>query len=225
MRDAVRYLVDNSRCFVSVIPNAGLPLMGPKGETIYPETARRDGARRSARSFAISASTRSAAAAARRPRTSRAFRAVVDELATRRHARPHARAEAAAIRRIGDDGRRARARRQPADDRRAHQRARLAQDQAAAARGRTTTRSCSSRASRSRGGAHLLDVCTALTERTDEDVQMATIVKRLAQSTEAPLMIDSTEPRVIEAALKIYAGRAGRQLDQSRERPRRRSTR
>ena len=37
MRDAVRYLVENSRCFVSVIPNAGLPLMGPKGETIYPE--------------------------------------------------------------------------------------------------------------------------------------------------------------------------------------------
>ncbi len=38
MRDAVRYLAENSRCFVSVIPNAGLPLMGPKGETIYPET-------------------------------------------------------------------------------------------------------------------------------------------------------------------------------------------
>jgi 5-methyltetrahydrofolate--homocysteine methyltransferase len=57
------------------------------------------------------------------------------------------------------------------------------------------------------GGAHLLDVCTALTERTDEDVQMATIVKRLAQSVEAPLVIDSTEAKVIEAALKIYAGR------------------
>ena len=27
-------------------------------------------------------------------------------------------------------------------------------------------------------GAHLLDVCTALTERTDEDVQMAAIVKK-----------------------------------------------
>jgi len=57
-------------------------------------------------------------------------------------------------------------------------------------------------------GAHLLDICTALTERTDEDVQMATIVKRLAQSVEAPLVIDSTEPKVIEAALTIYAGRA-----------------
>ncbi|MGA8532666.1 MAG: homocysteine S-methyltransferase family protein, partial [Candidatus Tumulicola sp.] len=38
MRDSVRYMCENSRCFVSVIPNAGLPLMGPKGETIYPET-------------------------------------------------------------------------------------------------------------------------------------------------------------------------------------------
>jgi 5-methyltetrahydrofolate--homocysteine methyltransferase len=57
-------------------------------------------------------------------------------------------------------------------------------------------------------GAHVLDLCTALTERTDEDVQMATIVKKLAQSVETPLMIDSTEAKVIEAALKIYAGRA-----------------
>ncbi|HXM05993.1 MAG TPA: homocysteine S-methyltransferase family protein, partial [Candidatus Acidoferrum sp.] len=38
MRDAVRYLCERSRCRVSVIPNAGLPLMGPAGETIYPET-------------------------------------------------------------------------------------------------------------------------------------------------------------------------------------------
>jgi 5-methyltetrahydrofolate--homocysteine methyltransferase len=57
------------------------------------------------------------------------------------------------------------------------------------------------------GGAHVLDLCTALTERTDEDLQMATIVKRLAQSVESPLMIDSTEAKVVEAALKIYAGR------------------
>jgi len=36
MRDSVRYLTDASDRFVSVIPNAGLPLMGPRGETIYP---------------------------------------------------------------------------------------------------------------------------------------------------------------------------------------------
>jgi len=37
MRDSIRYLCENARAFVSVIPNAGLPLMGPNGETIYPE--------------------------------------------------------------------------------------------------------------------------------------------------------------------------------------------
>ncbi len=51
------------------------------------------------------------------------------------------------------------------------------------------------------GGAHVLDVCCALTERADEDEQMRDVVRRLAQSIEAPLMIDTTEPRVMEAAL------------------------
>ncbi len=38
MRDSVRYLGETSDRYISVIPNAGLPIMGPKGETIYPET-------------------------------------------------------------------------------------------------------------------------------------------------------------------------------------------
>ncbi|HEY9180439.1 MAG TPA: homocysteine S-methyltransferase family protein, partial [Candidatus Baltobacteraceae bacterium] len=38
MRDSVRYMSEMSDRFISVIPNAGLPIMGPKGETIYPET-------------------------------------------------------------------------------------------------------------------------------------------------------------------------------------------
>src|SRR5690606_38923243 len=58
------------------------------------------------------------------------------------------------------------------------------------------------------GGAHLLDVCVALTERQDEAVQMRTLVKLLSQSVEAPLCIDSTEADVIEAALKQSPGRA-----------------
>ena len=56
------------------------------------------------------------------------------------------------------------------------------------------------------GGAHTLDVCLALTERTDELEQMRRLVKKLALSVEAPLCIDSTEPPVIEAALKAYPG-------------------
>ena len=58
------------------------------------------------------------------------------------------------------------------------------------------------------GGAHVLDVCCALTERADEDAQMREVVRKLAQSIEAPLMIDSTEPRVVAVALQNYPGRA-----------------
>src|SRR5579884_908761 len=58
------------------------------------------------------------------------------------------------------------------------------------------------------GGAHTLDVCVAMTERIDELEQMRMLVKKLAMGVEAPLMIDSTEWKVVEAALKQYPGRA-----------------
>jgi 5-methyltetrahydrofolate--homocysteine methyltransferase len=58
------------------------------------------------------------------------------------------------------------------------------------------------------GGAHVLDVCVALTERQDEDVQMRELVKRISLSQPAPIQIDSTEPNVIEAALEQIPGRA-----------------
>jgi 5-methyltetrahydrofolate--homocysteine methyltransferase len=58
------------------------------------------------------------------------------------------------------------------------------------------------------GGAHLLDVCCALTERQDEAEQMRTLVKLLSQGVEAPLSIDSTEVDVIQAALEQCPGRA-----------------
>lgn len=58
------------------------------------------------------------------------------------------------------------------------------------------------------GGAHLLDVCVALTERQDEPEQMRRLVKLLAQSVEAPLVIDTTEVAVVRAALEQYPGRA-----------------
>jgi len=57
------------------------------------------------------------------------------------------------------------------------------------------------------GGAHVLDVCVALTERADEAAQMQKVVKLLSMGVEAPLMIDSTEADVLEAALSIYPGR------------------
>ena len=58
------------------------------------------------------------------------------------------------------------------------------------------------------GGAHVLDVQTALTERTDEPEQMAKTIKKLSMGVEAPLVIDSTESDVIKAALEVYPGRA-----------------
>jgi 5-methyltetrahydrofolate--homocysteine methyltransferase len=56
-------------------------------------------------------------------------------------------------------------------------------------------------------GAHVLDVCVALTERADEAEQMSKVVKLLSMSVETPLVIDSTEANVIEAALEHVPGR------------------
>ena len=57
------------------------------------------------------------------------------------------------------------------------------------------------------GGAHVLDLCVALTERQDEDEQMKQVVKRVTLSQPAPIQVDSTEPDVIEAALEQIPGR------------------
>jgi len=57
------------------------------------------------------------------------------------------------------------------------------------------------------GGAHILDVCVAMTERADEKEQMVRLVKKLSMGVEAPLMFDSTEAEVLEAALQTYPGR------------------
>ncbi len=37
MRDAIRFLGENSPVPVSCVPNAGIPIQGPNGETIFPE--------------------------------------------------------------------------------------------------------------------------------------------------------------------------------------------
>src|SRR5215469_1782411 len=58
------------------------------------------------------------------------------------------------------------------------------------------------------GGAHVLDVCVALTERQDEDDQMSAVVKRVSLTQPSPIQVDSTEPEVIKAALEQIPGRA-----------------
>ena len=56
------------------------------------------------------------------------------------------------------------------------------------------------------GGAHTLDVCVALTERSDEAEQMHALVKTLQMSIDAPLVLDSTDADVIRAGLETYPG-------------------
>ncbi|RMF82557.1 MAG: methionine synthase [Chloroflexi bacterium] len=70
-------------------------------------------------------------------------------------------------------------------------------------------------------GAHFLDVCVALTERDDEKAQMQALVKKLAMAVDVPLIIDTTEAEVAEAALAVYPGRGiinGNNLENGRER-------
>jgi 5-methyltetrahydrofolate--homocysteine methyltransferase len=70
-------------------------------------------------------------------------------------------------------------------------------------------------------GAHMLDICVALTERDDEKEQMQKLVKKLAMAVEVPLIIDTTEADVAEAALALYPGRGvinGNNLENGRER-------
>lgn len=56
-------------------------------------------------------------------------------------------------------------------------------------------------------GAHVLDVCTAYVGR-DEVKDMTEAIKRYSLQVRVPLMIDSTEAPVIEAALKLYGGKS-----------------
>ena len=57
------------------------------------------------------------------------------------------------------------------------------------------------------GGAHTLDICVAMTERRDETYLMSRVVRKLSQTVEAPLVIDTTEAEVLEAALEAAPGR------------------
>src|SRR5512145_2128330 len=56
-------------------------------------------------------------------------------------------------------------------------------------------------------GAHCIDVCVATTERSDELEFMIKLVKRLSLEIDAPLVIDSTDPKVITEAINQIPGR------------------
>jgi 5-methyltetrahydrofolate--homocysteine methyltransferase len=202
MRDSVRYLSEMSDRFISVIPNAGLPIMGPKGETIYPETPEELAAELAefVREFGVNVV---GGCCGTTPAHITALRTALGEDARGRTPAPKPLQYVASAmtavsleqeprpllvgERINAQGSRRLKRLLLEDD--YDSISLLAREQV-------------------EGGAHVLDICCALTERTDEDEQMRTVVRKLAQSVEAPLMIDSTEPRVIKAALESYPGRA-----------------
>jgi 5-methyltetrahydrofolate--homocysteine methyltransferase len=202
MRDSIRYLCERSRAFVSVVPNAGLPLMGPQGETIYPEGPQELAAELAAfvRDFGVNAV---GGCCGSTPAHIAALREAIDRTERRiRPCVPSAEEAASAItavsleqeprplivgERINAQGSR-KIKRLLLEDR-YDEISLVAREQV-------------------EGGAHLLDVCCALTERPDEAEQMRQVVRRLAQSIEAPLMFDSTEAPVLELALQNYAGRA-----------------
>ncbi|MBV8491613.1 MAG: homocysteine S-methyltransferase family protein, partial [Candidatus Eremiobacteraeota bacterium] len=211
MRDSIRYLCENSRCFVSVIPNAGLPRMGPKGETIYPETPDEFARELAAfvRDFGVNVVGGCCGS------TPEHITAICDALsngelleacrkrgadAKQRHPEPQYVASAMTAvaleqqprplivgERINAQGSRKIKRLLLEDN--YDEIVLVAREQV-------------------EGGAHVLDVCAALTERPDEDAQMRELVRKLAQSIEAPLAIDSTEPKVLQTALENYPGRA-----------------
>ncbi len=201
MRDAVRFLCENSRCYVAVIPNAGLPIMGPKGETIYPETP--DEMATELRAFVTDFGVNAIGGCCGTTEAHiAAFAAAVDGLHGRTPAAKPQQLVASAMtatfleqepkpllvgERINAQGSRRMKRLLLAD---------AYDDIVLVAREQVEM------------GAHVLDICTAMTERVDEAGQMETIVKKLAQSVEVPVMIDSTEPAVIAAALRAYPGRA-----------------
>jgi 5-methyltetrahydrofolate--homocysteine methyltransferase len=200
MRQPVRFLCDNSRLPVSVIPNAGIPL-NQGGVAHYPLTpaALADAHEEFVTRFGVSVVGGCCGT------TPEHMKAVVDRVWGRKPLErnvprvPRAASAMTAFNLKQDPPPTLIGERVNAQGSRAVKRLLLAEDYDGildVARGQVEA------------GSHLLDVCVAVTERQDEDVQMSAIVKLLAQGVETPLVIDTTEYVVVQEALKRYPGRA-----------------
>ncbi|HTU80004.1 MAG TPA: homocysteine S-methyltransferase family protein [Solirubrobacteraceae bacterium] len=201
MRDAIRFLGELCPVPVACIPNAGLPLQGPDGETIFPEEPEplADALKEFVERYGVGVvggccgTTPAHIAAivervARRPVSARpAPRA--PHLSSMIAATPLAQEPAPTMvgERVNSQGSRKAKELLLADD--YDGLVQIAEDQVS-------------------GGAHVLDLCVALTERTDEDEQMRVLAKKVSLTQPAPIQIDSTEPQVIERALEQIPGRA-----------------
>src|SRR6201991_506925 len=201
MRDAIRYLGETSPLPVHCIPNAGLPLQGPDGETIFPEQPEPLAAtlgefvERNGVSIV-------GGCCGTTPEHIRAIRERVDgrtpgerpeggqaTVSSMMSATPLVQEPRPTLvgERVNSQGSRAAKEMLLADD--YDGLVQVAKDQVT-------------------GGAHVHDVCVALTERQDEDEQMGTVVERISLTQPSPIQVDSTEPEVIEAALERIPGRA-----------------
>ena len=201
MRDAIRFLGEFSPVPVHCIPNAGLPLQGPKGETIFPEEpgplaevlgsfVERYGisivggccGTTPEHIAAIAERVGGLTARPRPPRRAPHISSMIAATPLVQDPRPTLVGE-----RVNSQGSRKAKEMLLADD--YDGLLTIAEDQVS-------------------GGAHVLDLCVALTERQDEDEQMRQLAKRISLTQPAPIQIDSTEPEVIETALKQIPGRA-----------------
>jgi 5-methyltetrahydrofolate--homocysteine methyltransferase len=201
MRDAIRYLGESSPLPVHCIPNAGIPVQGPGGETVFPEQPGplADVLGEYVERYGVSivggccgtTPDHIAAIAQRcagrtpgeRPqRSAPALSSMMTSTPLVQDPRPTLVGE-----RVNSQGSRKAKEMLLADD--YDGLLQVAEDQVV-------------------GGAHVLDVCVALTERQDEDEQMRQVVKRISLTQPAPIQIDSTEPEVIQTALEQIPGRA-----------------
>jgi 5-methyltetrahydrofolate--homocysteine methyltransferase len=205
MRDAIRFLGEYCPVPVACIPNAGLPLQGPDGETIFPEQPEplAEALGEFVERYGVGivggcCGTTPAHIQAIAQRVGR--RTVAAGMGGRPNPRPpHLSSMIAATplvqeprptmvgERVNSQGSRKAKELLLADD--YDGLVQIAEDQVT-------------------GGAHVLDLCVALTERTDEDEQMRVLAKRISLTQPAPIQIDSTEPEVIERALEQVPGRA-----------------
>jgi 5-methyltetrahydrofolate--homocysteine methyltransferase len=201
MRDAIRFLGERSPLPVHCIPNAGLPLQGPDGETIFPETPEQiskvlgefvdryevsivGGCCGTTPDHIRALAERvGGRVPARRPDPG------PPEVSSMMTSTPLAQEPAPTLvgERVNSQGSRKAKELLLADD--YDGLLQVAEDQVT-------------------GGAHVLDLCVALTERQDEDEQMSEVAKRVSLTQPAPIQIDSTEPDVIQAALEHTPGRA-----------------
>ncbi len=201
MRDAIRYLGETSPLPVHCIPNAGLPLQGPDGETIFPEEpeplAATLGEFVERHGVGIVGGC-----CGTTPDHIRAIHDRVDgkvpgerpepgppEVSSMMTSTPLAQEPRPTLvgERVNSQGSRKAKELLLADD--YDGLIQIAEDQV-------------------EGGAHVLDLCVALTERQDEDEQMSAVAERVSLTQPAPIQVDSTEPEVIEAALEHIPGRA-----------------